>query len=180
MDRLKLLESESPPIGGVRDFRPTRDQIGPDLYVRDHVDERSLGGLPADIEFLMELLDGELLASAKELTGGPLIVAEQAIEQVHHVPRLEADLAGDGPFQEALDFLDRDAVDHRAEEAFDDQLLRFGARDTTRLEIEDVLRHRPARWSRRGCSARRWRAISRFGIESARASRLSTRLRFCW
>ena len=36
------------------------------------------------------------------------------------------DLAGDRAFQEALDLLDRDAVDHRAEEAFDDQLLRFG------------------------------------------------------
>src|SRR5690606_35918411 len=54
--------------------------------------------------------------------------------------RLVADLAGDRALEEVLDLFHRDAVDHRAEEALDDQLLRLGARDAARLEVEDVLR----------------------------------------
>ena len=39
---------------------------------------------------------------------------------------LNTDFSGDRALQETLNLLDRDAVDHRPEEAFDDQLLRFG------------------------------------------------------
>ena len=58
-----------------------------------------------------------------------------------HDSALDTHLAGDGAFQETLDLLDRDAVDDRAEEAFDDQLLRFGVGNAPRLKIEDVLRY---------------------------------------
>jgi len=53
---------------------------------------------------------------------------------------LGTDLAGDGVLQEVLDLLDRDPVDHRAEEAFDDQLLRLGPGNAAGLEVEQVLR----------------------------------------
>src|SRR3954447_16028407 len=52
---------------------------------------------------------------------------------------LQPDLAGNGGFDEGLNLFVRNPVDDRAEEAFDDQLLGFGARNTTRLQVEDVL-----------------------------------------
>ncbi len=53
--------------------------------------------------------------------------------------QLDADLAGNGPFQETLDLLNRDAVDDGAEETLDNQILRFSTRDTARLQVEEVL-----------------------------------------
>ena len=44
---------------------------------------------------------------------------------------LVPEFSGESAFEELLDILVRNAVNHRAEEALEDQLLGFGSRNTT-------------------------------------------------
>src|SRR4051812_18598077 len=97
--------------------------------------ERPMHGFAADVETLVPLPGGQLPTATKQFVSGPFVVAEQTVQEVHQV-FLQTNLAGDGAFEEVLDVLIRNAVNNRAEEAFNNQLLCFGARDTAGLEVE--------------------------------------------